>query len=79
MKDNKTIGITIRYFTNGLAEKQGTDLNLIPCWDNGFVTLEANKTKGIKPLQERFTSTDELVVKIKKLLHRAKICRNVEK
>lgn len=47
--DNKTIGITIRFFTNDLPGRVGTDHKQIPFWTCGNVHLEANQTKGIKP------------------------------
>jgi hypothetical protein len=44
-KDNKTIGLTIRFFTNDLPDKI-EDCHVM--WETGEVYAEANKTKGIK-------------------------------
>ena len=47
MKDNKTIGVTVRFFTNDLPKKVGHKQDLTPCWASGSVHVEANKGKGI--------------------------------
>ena len=48
--DNKTLGITIRFWTNDLPDRVGKDQRQIPCWSSGVVLMQANKTKGISSL-----------------------------
>ena len=74
MKNNKTIGLTIRFFTNDLGEeKVGTKKDVTLCWPTGSVALEANKEKGFKSDIEMFHSDIEMVQAVHKLMKRAKI------
>ena len=72
-KDNKTIGITIRFFTNNLPVKIGGKNNQIPFWTCGNVHLEANTTKGVKPRDEMFNYFDDIPRAIKVVLSRSKL------
>jgi len=72
-KDNKTIGITIRFFTNDLPGKVGGGNGLTPFWTCGNVHLEANSTKGIKTQDEMFNYFDDIPRAIKVVLSRAKL------
>lgn len=72
-KDNKTIGITIRFFTNDLPSRIGTKKEQIPFWSSGNVHLEANKTKGIKPRDEMFNYFDDIPRAIKVVLSKSKL------
>ena len=72
-KDNKTIGITIRFFTNNLPGKVGGKMDQIPFWTCGNVHLEANKTKGISTQDEMFNYFDDIPRAIKVVLSRSKL------
>lgn len=72
-KDNKTIGITIRFFTNDLPCRVGTKKDQIPFWTCGNVHLEANKTKGIKPRDEMFNYFEDIPRAIKVVLSKSKL------
>lgn len=72
-KDKKTVGITIRFFTNGLPSRVGTKNGLIPFWTVGNVHLEANKSKGLKPQDEMFNYFEDIPRAIKTVLSRGKL------
>ncbi len=72
-KDNKTIGVTIRFFTNDLPDKVGGKQNQVPFWTCGNVHLEANPTKGIGTQDEMFNYFDDIPRAIKIVLSRAKL------
>lgn len=72
-KDNKTIGITIRFFTNDLPSRVGTKKDRVPFWTCGNVHLEANKTKGIKTQDEMFNYFDDIPRAIKVVLSKSKL------
>ena len=72
-KDNKTIGITIRFFTNDLPDKVGGGNKQIPFWTCGNVHLEANKTKGVKPQDEMFNYFEDIHRAIKVVLSKSKL------
>jgi hypothetical protein len=72
-KDNKTIGITIRFFANDLPGGVGKKTDLIPFWTCGNVHLEANKTKGIKPRDEMFNYFEDIPRAIKVVLSKSKL------
>jgi len=72
-KDNKTIGITIRFFTNDLPGRVGTKKGQIPFWTCGNVHLEANRMKGIKPRDEMFNFFDDIPRAIKVVLGKSKL------
>ena len=72
-KDNKTIGITIRFFTNDLRGRVGTKKDQIPFWTCGNVHLEANQTKGIKPQDEMFNYFEDIPRAIKVVLSRSRL------
>jgi len=72
-KDNKTIGITIRFFTNDLPGRVGPKKDQIPFWSCGNVHLEANKTKGIKPQNEIFNYFDDIPRAIRSALAKSKL------
>jgi len=72
-KDKKTIGITIRFFTNDLPDRVGTKRDQIPFWTCGNVHLEANKTKGIKTQDEMFNYFNDIPRAIKVVLSKSKL------
>ena len=72
-RDNKTIGVTIRFFTNDLPDYVGTKRDHIPFWTCGNVHLEANKTKGIKTRDEMFNYFDDIPRAIKVVLSKSKL------
>jgi len=72
-KDNKTIGITVRFFTNHLPGRVGGKSDQIPFWTIGNVHLEANKTKGIKPQDEMFNYFEDIPRAIKVVLSKSKL------
>jgi hypothetical protein len=70
-KSNKTIKITLRFFTNDLPEK--IQDKITPCWPGGFVYLEANERFGLKPVDMKFNSVEELPKIIRAIMKKAKI------
>ena len=72
-KDNKTIGITIRFFTNDLPERVGSKKDQIPFWTCGNVHLEANQTKGVKPRDEMFNYFGDILRAVKVVLSKSKL------
>ena len=72
-KDKKTIGITIRFFTNDLPSRVGPKMDHIPFWTCGNVPLEANKLKGIKTQDEMFNYFDDISRAIKVVLSKVKL------
>ena len=72
-KDNKTLGITLRFWTNHLPECVGRAHNQIPCWSAGVVIMEANKTKGIPADSEIFNYIEDIPRAVKEVIKRAKI------
>jgi hypothetical protein len=71
--DNRTIGITIRFFTNNLPKKVGKKNDKVPFWTCGNVHIEANKTKGIKAQNEMFNYFEDIPRAIKVVLSRSKL------
>jgi hypothetical protein len=72
-KDNKTIGIIIRFFTDGLPGRVGQERGRIPFWTCGNVHVEANKTKGVKPSNELFYYLDDIPRAIKEVMKKSKL------
>ena len=72
-RDNKTIGITIRFWTNDLPPRVGGRMASIPFWTAGNVHLEANPTKGIKTQDELFHYLDDIPRAIKEVMKRSKL------
>jgi len=72
-KDNKTVGIMVRFFTNGLPDRVGDKKEHVPFWTSGNVHLEANKTKGVKPQNEIFHYIDDIPRAIKEVMRRANL------
>ena len=72
-KDNKTIGITVRFFTNGLPDKVGDKGNITPFWTCGSVYIEANKTKGIVSAAEMFNFIDDIPRAITKVIAKSRL------
>jgi len=70
-KANKTVGITIRFFTNDLPDHIGTRGNQIPFWTCGKVHLEANSIKGIKSRDEIFYYFDDIPRIIKRVMSKS--------
>ena len=74
MPDNKTIGITLRFWTNDLEVKH-KGLERIVCWDSGVGYIEANAEKGIapQPIPTPFNTMDEVIILIKELLRQNRV------
>ena len=71
-KENKTIGITLRFWTNDLEVKhKGKNVNC--CWDSGMAVTEANKLKGIQASITPFNSFSEIPNAINKAIKKQKI------
>ena len=72
-KDNKTIGVTVRFFTNDLPGRVGRRGEKTPFWTRGNVHLEANQIKKIKPQNEMFNYFDDIPRAIKIVLSRSRL------
>ena len=74
MTNNKTIGITIRLWTNNLKAETITRNRTQACWDSGVVMMEANEGKGIKSENPTpINSFDDIVPAIRQLCRKNKI------
>lgn len=72
-KDNKTIGITIRFWTDNLPDKVGKKKDQTPFWTGGNVHLHANQTKKIKGRDELFYYLDDIPRAIKEVMKKSKM------
>ncbi|MCK4540029.1 hypothetical protein KAU09_02665 [Candidatus Parcubacteria bacterium] len=72
-KDNKTIAIKIRFWTNDLPEKIGRKNGQIPCWTSGNVSIEANRTKGIKAQNVIFHYLDDIPRAVREIMKKSKL------
>lgn len=72
-KDKKTIGVTIRFFTNDLPSRVGSKNDQTPFWTCGNVHLEANPGKGIKTQDEMFNYFEDIPRAIKTVLSKSKL------
>ena len=70
-KENKTLGITLRFWTNDLEVANKKKVN--SCWDSGMALVEANKSKGISAGSEPFNKFTEIEKAIEKLLRKQNI------
>lgn len=76
-KVKKTIGITIRFWTNDLPDGF-VGKKRQACWGCGNVHLESNPTKGIRNDNIIFNSFDEVPLRIQELFIRNKILMLVD-
>lgn len=72
-QDNKTIGITLRFFTNNLPDKVGSGNKQTPFWTVGTAALEGNATKGIKAQSVIFHSIEDIPAVLRKIMMKAKL------
>lgn len=72
-KNKKTIGVTIRFFTNDLPDRVGPPKDHVPFWTCGNVHLEVNKEKGIKAQDEMFNYFDDISRAIKVVLSKSRL------
>lgn len=71
-KANKTIAVTIRFYTNDLGVSHHGKKSLA-CWDSGVALIEANKAKGISSAVTQIHCYEDVVPAIKELFRKAKI------
>lgn len=71
--DDKTIGITIRFFTNDLPGRVGGNNRHIPCWSIGNVHMISNPTKGIRACDEKFYYIEDIPRAIKEVMKKSKM------
>lgn len=72
MKNNKTIGITLRFWTNDLEVKRHNEI-VNSCWSSGFAFIEANKQKGIKSISKKFDNLSDIPEAIRYVLDKSKV------
>jgi len=72
-KDDKTIAITIRFWTNDLPDKVGTRKDQTPFWTGGNVHLHANRTKKIRGQDKLFHYLDDIPRVIKEVMKKGKL------
>jgi len=73
-KDNKTIAVTFRIWTNNLKiypSQTTKNLRSKVCWDSGVAILEANKEKGIAGLQTPIQCYEDIIPAIKELFRKS--------
>lgn len=71
-RDNKTIGITLRFWTNDLKVDypESGKSNMNACWDSGMAIIEANKKKAIAGMQIPFQCYEDLIPAVKELFRK---------
>jgi hypothetical protein len=75
-KYNKTIAITLRFWTNDLKveyPESGGNAGQKACWDSGMAILEANKEKGITSLEAVIQCYEDIIPAIKELFRKSGI------
>ncbi len=75
-KDNKTVAITMRFWTNDLEVKQPSSRKdkVAACWDSGMMIMEGNKTKGIPRLgPQPFNCPEDIIPLMKELFRKSGI------
>lgn len=72
MKDNKTIAITLRFWTNDLEIKMDNKKRT-SCWDSGMAIMEKNQTKGIHHSTAPFNCYEDILPLIKEMLRKNKV------
>ena len=73
--DDKTIGVTIRFYTDNLTVEAPTlspkaQKQKAACWESGNVHLMVNKGKGIKPGDEQFQCLEDIIPAIRELFRK---------
>ncbi len=71
MKDNKTIAVTLRFWTNNLKVSQPSSGESNACWDSGVATIEANKEKAIAGMQLPIQCYEDVIPAIKELFRKS--------
>ena len=71
-KDYKTIGITLRFWTNDLKviHPSSDQSEVIACWDSGMAIIEANKKKVIHGMQIPFQCYEDIIPAVKELFRK---------
>ena len=74
-KDNKTIGITLRFWTNDLdVSYPQSKCKTTACWDSGVIKIEPNRGKGIKSVTPQpFQCLEDVVLLIKEIMRKQNI------
>jgi len=73
-KENKTIGIILRFWTNNIAFESPKGKCRTACWDSGVAKIEANKGKGIQVIHPQpFQCLEDIVPLIKEIMRKQKI------
>ena len=69
---NKTIKVTLYFFTNNLPEKFK---DKAVAWSNGNIQVRADKKRGLTKLDKSimFNSLEEILPQVKKALSKAKV------
>lgn len=72
MKDNKTIAVTLRFWTNDLkVECPGSAWTAkAACWDSGMMIIEKNESKGIKHMLAPFNCPEDIMPLLKELFRK---------
>lgn len=72
-KDNKTIAVTFRFWTNDLNiqyPNSGGGAGKKVCWDSGVAILEANKDKEISAHQIPIQCYEDIIPALKELFRK---------
>ena len=71
-KDNKTLAIKIRFYTNDLHVTHDTiKTPTVACWDCGVALIEANKERGISANHCAVQCFEDIIPAIKELFRKA--------
>lgn len=73
MKDKKTIGITLRFWTNNLPERVGKKGDKVPFWTCGNAHLEAKPAKGVRSQDVLFHYLDDIPRAIRGLMKKGNL------
>ena len=72
-KDNSTLGITLRFFTNNVKVVHDNGDESLCCWQHGSMAIEANKTKGIRSASINFNCREDILPAIDELLRNSHV------
>jgi len=73
-KDNKTIAITLRFWTDNLTVSAPKEKPNSVCWDSGVAKIEPNATKNIKSIKPQpFQCFEDIIPLIKEIFRKQKI------
>ncbi|MBL7151893.1 MAG: hypothetical protein ISS89_04840 [Candidatus Omnitrophica bacterium] len=73
-RDNRTIGVTLRFWTDSVTLESPKGKRRTVCWDSGVAKIEANRSKDIEGIHPQpFQCLEDIVPLIKEIMRKQKI------